>query len=227
MKNIIVTGTSKGIGYEIVQLLSKDSDNHIIALSRNTESLKKLGLPNVYIQEFDLIDFNQSVIEQIKKEFGEIHILINNAGLLLKQPFAELDDKEWFKSFQVNFFGVVKLIRLCLPQMGKTHKAHIVNIGSMGGFQGSVKFAGLSAYSTAKAALANLTEALAVELIHQNIAINCLSLGSVETEMFHQAFPQAVAQVKSSQIAEYIVWFASQGQYFHNGKIIPVALSTP
>ncbi|GAB4193514.1 MAG: SDR family oxidoreductase [Thermoflexibacter sp.] len=227
MNNIVITGASRGIGYETVLLLSKNPQNQIIALSRNTEPLKKLGLPNVHAFDFDLANFDTDLINVIRNRFGEIHVLINNAGLLLNQPFIELSEKAWLEIFQVNFFGAVKLINLLLPCMGKSRKAHIVNIGSMGGFQGSVKFSGLSAYSTSKAALANLTECLAVELEDKNIAINCLALGAVESEMFREAFPTASAPLKDRQMAEHLVWFAENGHRFYQGKILPVALSTP
>jgi short-subunit dehydrogenase len=225
--NILITGASRGIGYETTLLLSKNIENQIFALSRDSKPLQLLSLPNVFPYAFDLADFDEEVIEEIKKKFGEIHILINNAGLLVNKPFLQLSEKEWTDSFQVNFFGVINLIQYLIPCMGKSQKAHILNIGSMGGFQGSVKFAGLSAYSTSKAALANLTECLAVELEDKNIAINCLALGSVQTQMFEEAFPNSKALVQSRQIAEYIAWFAMNGQNFHHGKIIPVAMSTP
>ncbi len=227
MNNIVITGASRGIGYETALLLSKNPQNQIIALSRNPESLKKLDLPNVYAFTFDLTNFDEELISTIINRFGEIHILINNAGALINQSFLEISEKNWLDIFQVNFFGAVKLIRSLLPCMGKSRKAHIVNIGSMGGFQGSVKFAGLSAYSASKAALANFTECLAVELKDKNIAINCLALGAVETEMFREAFPTASALLKDEQMAEHLAWFAQNGHYFYQGKILPVALSVP
>jgi NAD(P)-dependent dehydrogenase (short-subunit alcohol dehydrogenase family) len=102
-----------------------------------------------------------------------------------------------------------------------------LNIGSMGGFQGAAKFAGLSAYSASKAALANLTETLATELSAKNIIVNCLALGSVQTAMFDEAFPNATAALQTHEIAEYIAWFALNGHFFHQGKVIPVSMSTP
>lgn len=227
MNNILITGASRGIGYETALLLSKNPQNQVIALSRNPEPLKKLDLPNIHAFTFDLANFDEELITMISNRFGEIHVLINNAGLLLNQSFIELSEKEWRRIFQVNFFGAVKLINQLLPCMGRSRKAHIVNIGSMGGFQGSVKFAGLSAYSASKAALANLTECLAVEFKDKNIAINCLALGAVETEMFREAFPSTLAPLKDKQMAEHLVWFAQNGHYFYHGKILPVALSTP
>ncbi|HYW96685.1 MAG TPA: SDR family oxidoreductase, partial [Bacteroidales bacterium] len=103
----------------------------------------------------------------------------------------------------------------------------VVNIGSMGGFQGSVKFSGLSHYSASKAALAVLTECLAVEYNQTGIAFNCLAIGSVSTGMLNEAFPGYDAPVKPEDMADFIYDFAVNGHRFMNGKILPVALSTP
>ena len=229
MKNILITGASRGIGYATATLLAQNPNHQIITLSRSTANLLdlKANTPNLFPYTFDLTNFDEKIITEIKSQFGEIHVLINNAGYLIKKPFEELTDKDWLDSFEVNVLSVVKIIKSFMPCMGKTQRTHILNIGSMGGFQGSTKFAGLSAYSASKAALANLTETLATELSAKNIIINCLALGSVQTEMFEEAFPNTTASLQTSQIAEYIAWFALNGHSFHHGKVIPVALSTP
>ncbi|HTX88115.1 MAG TPA: SDR family oxidoreductase, partial [Bacteroidales bacterium] len=96
-----------------------------------------------------------------------------------------------------------------------------------GGVQGSKKFSGLSAYSASKGALAVLTEVLAEELAEREIRVNCLALGSAQTEMFEKAFPGLKAQLSAHQMAQFIADFAvNTGKYF-NGKIIPVSVSVP
>ncbi len=229
MTNILLTGASRGIGYATAKLLTQNPHYQVITLSRNTQALLDLQStqPNLFPFAFDLMNFDEQVLAQIKAQFGEIHILINNAGYLVKKPFEQLTDSDWLHSFDVNVLSVVKLIKSFLPCMGKTANAHILNIGSMGGFQGAVKFAGLSAYSASKSALANLTETLSMELLEKNVIINCLALGSVQTEMFEEAFPNAEASLQASKAAEYIAWFALNGHSFHHGKVIPVAFGTP
>jgi NAD(P)-dependent dehydrogenase (short-subunit alcohol dehydrogenase family) len=103
--------------------------------------------------------------------------------------------------------------------------SHILNISSMGGFQGSVKFPGLSYYSASKAALACLSECLALEFDELGIKVNCLALGSVQTEMLEEAFPGYKAPIDAKKIGEFIADFAINGNKFINGKIIPVALT--
>ena len=85
----------------------------------------------------------------------------------------------------------------------------------------------VSAYSSSKAALANLTECLAVEFKEKNIAVNCLALGATQTEMLSEAFPEYKAPLTAKEMAEFIVYFSLNGHRYFNGKIIPVALSNP
>ena len=230
-KTILVTGASRGIGYDTVLELAKNPNNQIFALSRNKpklEALQKLCTNNnVQIIPFDLVAFDADNLIKALKGISSIDALINNAGLLVNEPFDSLSIKNWRTIFEVNLFGVVQLVQALLPQLSTANKAHIVNIGSMGGVQGSSKFPGLSAYSASKAAIANLTECLAEELKDKNISVNCLALGAIQTEMLAEAFPGYEAPVTSKAMAAYLAEFALNGHQFHNGKIIPVAVSTP
>lgn len=228
---ILVTGASRGIGYDMVVELAKNPANQVIALSRNKAKLTTLlaatSTNNIQILSFDLAEFDEAKLVKQLKNTPKIDVLINNAGLLISEPFEQLSLQDWKKIFDVNFFGVVQLIQQLLPKLMAAQPAHIINIGSMGGVQGSSKFPGLSAYSASKAAIANLTECLAEEFKDKNIKVNCLALGAVQTEMLAEAFPAYVAPVTSAAMANYVAWFALNGHQFHNGKIIPVAISTP
>lgn len=228
---ILVTGASRGIGYDTVLELAKNSNNQVIALSRNTAKLNTLlaatTTNNIQILPFDLANFDTALLAQQLKNISKIDILVNNAGLLINQPFEKLSLQDWKNIFDINLFGVVQLVQQLLPKLLAAQPAHIINIGSMGGMQGSSKFSGLSAYSASKAALTNLTECLAEEFKDKNIKVNCLALGAIQTEMLAEAFPGYEAPVKSTSMAKYLAWFAINGHQFHNGKIIPVAVSTP
>lgn len=230
-KTILITGASSGIGYDTVIELAKNPHNQLLALSRNETKLSSLlaktSSNNIQILPFDLANFDTGQLEKLLKTNPKIDVLVNNAGLLINQPFEHLNLNTWQAIFNVNLFGVVQLIQYLLPKLMVAKTPHIVNIGSMGGVQGSSKFPGLSAYSASKAALANLTECLAEELKDQNIKVNCLALGAVQTEMLTAAFPGYEAPVTSTAMAKYLAWFALNGHQFHNGKIIPVAVSTP
>ncbi len=229
--NILVTGASRGIGFDTVIELAKNPTNRVFALSRNQQKLEmlkaKASTQNIELIAFDLADFNKKKLIAFFEKMESLDVLINNAGLLINKPFRNLTTVDWKMIFEVNLFGVVQLIKVLQPKLAAAEKAHIVNIGSMGGVQGSSKFPGLSAYSASKAALANLTECLAEEFKAQQISVNCLALGAIQTEMLAEAFPGYTAPVSSEKMASYLAWFALNGHHFHNGKIIPVAVSTP
>lgn len=233
--NIVITGASRGIGKALVNEFINNYDNcNIIVISRNIDKAFFSEINNnsrVYAVPFDIegllnnnrLEFKNKVFEI----FSSIDILINNAGYLINKPFSDITVLEAKKIFDVNFFASAELINLLKPLLLKSKKSHIVNIGSMGGVQGSVKFAGLSYYSASKAALAVLTESLAEEFKETNIRINCLALGAVQTEMLEEAFPEYKAPITANQMAKYITDFAVNGAKYYNGKILPVSLSTP
>ena len=233
--NILLTGASSGVGFEAVLELILKSENKVIALARSGDKLSRLleiakGLNpdcNLFPVQFDLVndDIEQGLKPFIAKQFGHLDVLINNAGSLEVKPFTESNEVDFVEMLQSNFLNHVRLIQGLLPLMQSP--SHILNIGSMGGFQGSAKFAGLSAYSASKAALHNFTECLAEELKEKKISVNCLALGSAQTEMLEKAFPGYESPVMAFEMGKYIADFALTGHKFFNGKILPVAVTTP
>jgi 3-oxoacyl-[acyl-carrier protein] reductase len=229
MKNAIITGASRGIGYDTALQLV-DKGYQVLALSRNAEALEKLKIEageNLDYLPYDIANSDCRPLVEKVEAMGAIDLLINNAGYLLKKPFTEITGKDWDQVFQVNFFGVARLIQQMRPYLEQAERAHILNIGSMGGFQGSSKFPGLVGYSASKAALANLTECLAEEWKDKGIACNCLALGAVKTEMLQEAFPGFEPPMSSKQMASFVAYFGMEGHHFYNGKVLPVSVSTP
>ncbi len=226
---IVITGASKGIGYDTALKLAENKEHRILALSRNTAKLQTLAAKskNIDYLAFDIVNPDFDALLQKTEAIGGVDILLNNAGLLINKPFQQLTMADWQNTFATNVFGVIALTQALRPALARSQNAHIVNIGSMGGFQGSSKFPGLAAYSASKAALANLTECLAEEFKDQKIAVNCLAFGAVQTEMLEAAFPGYQAPVSSEEMAEWVAWFCIKGQQFFNGKILPVSISTP
>jgi short-subunit dehydrogenase len=227
-KNIVIIGASRGIGKELVQLFAEDKNNHVIALSRNVEAMSVFDkLENVTYSAFDLSSVTVTEdLTQILSELNTVDILINNAGKLVNKPFLELSKEDIESCYQTNAVGVMLATQVVVPKMeGKG--GHIVNISTMGAFQGSVKFPGLSAYSTSKAGVVSFTELFAEEYKETKIKMNCLCLGAVQTEMLEEAFPGFKAPLSAKSMASYIQGFASNGDKYMNGKILPVSLSTP
>ena len=225
-KNVIITGTSRGIGFELVKLFANQGHN-VLALSRNDKPINNLGLKNVTAWSFDLGDATsyKKVNRYVQNNWQQVDILINNAGALLNKSFAEttMDDFEYI--YKANVFGVAEMTRIVLPYM-KTN-SHVVIISSMGGVQGSMKFPGLAAYSSSKGAVITLTELLAEEYKDHGISFNVLALGAVQTEMLEEAFPGYQASITALEMANYIFDFALTGNKYYNGKLLQVSSSTP
>jgi NAD(P)-dependent dehydrogenase (short-subunit alcohol dehydrogenase family) len=223
--NIIITGTSRGIGYELALQLA-NAGHHVLALSRKTNP-KLLAHDHITSLSVDLgheIDVHK-VSHFIESTWHQVDVIIHNAGLLLSKPFAQTSQEDFEQVYKTNVFGVANLTRVCLPFLKSG--SHVVSISSMGGIQGSMKFAGLSAYSSSKGALITLSELLAEEYKEHGIAFNVLALGAVQTEMLAEAFPGYQAPISAAEMARYIAHFALTGNRFHNGKIIQVSSTTP
>ncbi|MCB9276960.1 MAG: SDR family oxidoreductase [Lewinellaceae bacterium] len=229
MKNIIITGASRGIGYQAALQLARQG-HRVLVLSRNEEALRQLKAEageNLDHLAFDLQRPDARALLEKVKPMGRVDVLINNAGLLIKLPFEELTTTDWQHMMAVNLYGPAHLAQILRPFLEKSERAHILNISSMGGYQGSSKFPGLMGYSTSKGALSIFTECLAEEWRDKNIACNCLCLGAVQTEMLAQAFPGYEAPLSSDKMGSFIAYFATEGHHFFNGKVLPAALSTP
>jgi len=229
MKNIIITGASRGIGRDTARQLAQDG-HRVLALSRNEKALKELQQEagdNLQYLKYDITAPDSRPLLEIVEPWETVDVLINNAGYFLKKEFHETTNTDWENVMGVNFYGPAHLLQMLRPFLQKAEKAHVLNIGSMGGYQGSSKFPGLLAYSVSKAAIATLTECLAEEWKESGVAVTCLALGAVQTEMLAEAFPGMQAPVSSEQMGGFLSYFALQGHHFFNGKVLPVSVSTP
>jgi short-subunit dehydrogenase len=225
LKNIIITGTSSGIGYEMA-LQFANAGHYVLAISRKTPQ-NLIDHENITCLAIDISDENQlqQVSDFLSKTWKNVDVLIHNAGSLLHKNFTEITTQEFQNIYKVNVFAVAELTKICIPFM--ENGSHVVTISSMGGIQGSVKFAGLSAYSSSKGAVITLSELLAEEYKESGISFNVLALGAVNTEMLKEAFPGYEAPLSAKEMADYIYNFALTGNKFYNGKVLQVSSSTP
>ncbi|MFH0759658.1 MAG: SDR family oxidoreductase [Bacteroidota bacterium] len=234
---IIITGASRGIG-EALAYTCTESDHTVILISRNRSRLERVadtcnaraGKILAHALPFDLTELSgleEVFTSRLKGITRRVDGLVNNAGQLIRKPFIRISDPEAKTLFDANFFAPAQLIRICLPFMKDSELGHVVNITSMAGYQGSEKFSGLSYYSASKAALGSLTECLAEELKEEGIRVNACAIGSVQTEMLAEAFPEFKAPLNPLKMAAYLKWFLLEGSAFFNGKVLPVSLSTP
>ncbi len=233
--NIIVAGASTGIGRETVKKFASLENHKIIAISRTASKLESLAKECEQINpdasiipfQFDLEsgDYTDGLKSFVQSRLRRIDILVFNAGYLVNKPFEELNANDYDRMFNVNNKAAFLMIQSLLPLF--TKDSHILTISSMGGYQGSSKFPGLSLYSASKGSLAVLTECLAEEFKDKGIKCNCLALGAVQTEMLGAAFPGYKAPLDPEQMADFLTDFAINGHKYFNGKILPVSLSTP
>jgi NAD(P)-dependent dehydrogenase (short-subunit alcohol dehydrogenase family) len=225
MKNIIITGTSRGIGYELA-LQFANAGHQVLAVSRKTPRTL-IEHENISCLSVDLSD--ESDLEKVKDflsaSWKKVDAIVHNAGSLLLKPFSETSQKDFEDVYKVNVFGVANLTRVCLPYLEKG--SHVVTISSMGGIQGSLKFAGLAAYSSSKGAVITLSELLAEEYKERGIAFNVLALGAVQTEMLAEAFPGYQAPITANEMADYIFNFTLTGNKYFNGKVLQVSSTNP
>ncbi|MCI9843755.1 SDR family NAD(P)-dependent oxidoreductase [Flavobacterium pectinovorum] len=225
MKNIIITGTSRGIGYELALQFANEG-HQVLAISRKTPKAL-LEHQNVTCLSVDLADESQldTVCDFLSSSWKKVDAVVHNAGALIWKPFAETTQTDFENIYKVNVFAVANLTRICLPYLEKG--SHVVTISSIGGVRGSLKFAGLAAYSSSKGAVSTLTELLAEEYKEKGISFNVLALGSVQTEMLNEAFPGYQAPISAEGMATYIYDFTLNGNKYFNGKVLEVSSTNP
>ncbi len=226
MKNIVITGTSRGIGFELAKQFAENG-HQVLALSRNSAPLSEVNHKNITVLSVDISNSKDliKVSDFIKNTWGKVDVLINNAGKLINKPFTEISSEDFLEVYKVNVFAVAEITKLLIPFLQKG--SHVVTVSSMGGIQGSMKFPGLAAYSSAKGAVITLSELLAEEYKDQQIAFNILALGAVQTEMLEEAFPGYKAPLSAIEMADYIYDFSLTGNKFYNGKVLHASSSTP
>lgn len=227
-KTVLIIGASRGIGRELVLNFSNDPSIKVIALSRNLEAMQNsFDSEKVEMHSFNLESTNRKEqLAEILANYKELDFVINNAGRLVNKPFLELTQEDIRLCYEVNVMSVMECMQVVVPKM-LDRGGHIVNISTMGGFQGTVKFPGLAAYSTSKAALVSFTELFAEEFKESKIKMNCLCLGAAQTEMLEEAFPGYKAPLSAKQMGEFIADFTRKSHHYMNGKVIPVSLTTP
>jgi len=225
MKNIIVTGTSRGIGYELA-LKFAEAGHQVLAISRKIPQAL-LENQNVTCLSVDLAD--ETALDQVENflssTWKKVDAVVHNAGALLLKPFEQTTQADFENIYKVNVFAVANLTRICIPYLEKG--SHVVTISSIGGVRGSLKFAGLAAYSSSKGAVITLTELLAEEYKEKGISFNVLALGSVQTEMLNEAFPGYQAPISAEGMATYIYDFTLNGNKYFNGKVLEVSSTNP
>lgn len=225
---IIVAGAGKGIGFACVQeILNSFPNISVLALSRNTSNLKRISQINLNSINCDLSIPNKDLKTQISKLISGYNLkgIIFTAGVLELKSIGDITLNTFNTIYQNNVWSLMNLIQTIEANLNST--SHIVTIGSMGGHTGTMKFNGMSIYSSSKAALASITECIAEEFKTKGISANCLNIGAVETDMMKTAFPGYKSNVSPESMAKFIVNFTIFSKELFNGKVIPVSSTIP
>jgi len=231
--NVVITGVSRGIGRALVEAYLKDG-HHVYAITRSQKpvlgAIDAESYKDTYRQlVFDWDDIDAFVGSQLLHVVNgkAVDILINNAGTLHTGRLLDVTAEDFRHHYEINALYPLMLSRSLIRHGLLRGGAHIINIGSMSGYQGASKYPGLGAYAMSKGALSILTEVMAVEWAGLGISVNCLCLGAVETEMLKRAFPGLEGAIKVSDMAGFIKAFGGTAGGIINGKLIPVSSTDP
>jgi len=234
-KTALVTGASRGIGYEIAKQFALNGYNVAINYNQNKETadllLKELveAKCSAMVVQADVSSKEQvdGMISLVNKQFGEIDILVNNAGIARAQLFTDITLQEWDRMFDVNVKGMFLCCQGVLPAMIRNRSGKIINISSIWGITGASCEV---LYSATKAAVIGLTKALAKELGPSNIQVNCVAPGVIDTDM-NADLDRATLEVLKEQtplgaigrgidVAETVLFLASEKSNFITGQVI-------
>jgi len=213
-KVAIITGGGRGIGAATAALLAADGARVVLA-SRTVDELaatreriaarvgaqRVLAVPTDLAEEAAVVALFDATIER----FGDLHILVNNAGMFVGGEFSELDVATWDRVQAVNVRGAFLASREAFRRWRALgHGGAIVNMSSLGGIRGTQKFPGFTAYTVSKFALVGLTESLAVEGRALGIRVNCVAPGAVDTQMKDEAAPFLLTQTTADDVARTV-----------------------
>lgn len=234
-KVALVTGAARGIGAAIAKRLAEDG--YALALNYNKSrekaealaaSIRKTGARALAVQA-DVAERQQveEMFAQVRKELGEVNLLVCNAGIAGQAQIQDLTEERWHEFFAVNVDGCFHSIQCVLPYMLREHKGCIITISSIWGLRGA---SCESAYSATKAAIIGLSRSLANELAPTGIRVNSLAPGVIDTEMmdeFSLEEKEALAEEtplgrlgRPEDIAKAVSFLASEEASFITGQVL-------
>jgi NAD(P)-dependent dehydrogenase (short-subunit alcohol dehydrogenase family) len=221
-KVAIVTGASSGIGRRAAEMLASRGAR-VAIFARSGEQLAHIAAPfgaQMIAVEGDVADLAhvERLFAATESRLGHCDVLINNAGMIDPAPLIDTTLEEWRRMFAVNVDGIFLTCRRALPSMIERRSGAIVNVASISGVPGPEKFPGWVSYCASKGAVISLTEALAVEVKEHGVRVNAVSPGSVDTDMWAAASGGAPAEMTADEVAEMILFLASERSRPMNGQ---------
>lgn len=237
MSIAVVTGASGGIGAEIAKRLAQDGFSVALIYNRNAEKAQKtadeitLSGGSAKTYKCDVRDSSEitSAIEAIERDFGEISVLVNNAGISEQKLLTDITDSDWENMISTNLSGAFYFCRAVLPCFVHRKSGRIINVSSMWGETGGSCEVH---YSAAKAGLIGLTKALAKEVAPSGITVNAVSPGVINTEMVTKLGKDTVDMLREEipvmrlgtpeDVANAVSFLADDRASYITGQIISV-----
>jgi NAD(P)-dependent dehydrogenase (short-subunit alcohol dehydrogenase family) len=230
---VVVTGAGRGIGAATARLLASRGAR-VALLSRSPLELESVaqeithasgkGRALALVADVSDEEAVESAFAQVRRTWGPAHILVNNAGTIVRVPLAEMTVAQWDHVMAVNLRGSFLCARAAFRQMRDSGcGGSIVNISSLGGIRSTLKFEGFTAYVTSKHGVVGLTECLSVEGKSHGIRVNCVAPGAVDTQMLRSAAPFLKTNTQPEAIAELITYLCDdQKSHALTGAVIEV-----
>ncbi|WP_209456386.1 elongation factor P 5-aminopentanone reductase [Metaclostridioides mangenotii] len=234
-KTVLITGSSRGIGSNMAEKFAREGYNVLINYNKSKDKAKELqtrlegeGLSvKTFKADVSKRDEVESMFEYCLKEFGDLDVLVNNAGVAKGMLFTDISDEDWDNLMNVNLKGVFHCAQTALRHMISEKKGKIINISSIWGITGGSCEVH---YSTSKAGIIGLTKALAKEVGPSNIQVNCIAPGAIVTDMLEQIdgddlelFRQETPLMKLGKpedISNCALFLASDKADFFTGQVI-------
>ncbi|MBQ8192606.1 MAG: SDR family oxidoreductase [Bacilli bacterium] len=239
-KVALITGSSRGIGFDIAKLFLKEKAR-VVVCGSSVESAEKaknellefgFSVDDILPLPFDMNKREEfdGLVKSVIDKWGNIDILVNNAGITSNVQFLDSTDEDYIKMYDINFFGVVSLTRIVARYMKENGGGSIINTSSMVGINGG---RGQADYASSKSAINGLTISLAKELGPYNIRVNAVAPGVVGTDMMRDSVNDDMKKMLISMtplrkmgeprdIAGAYLYLASDLANFTTGTIIKV-----
>ena len=228
-KTIVITGGASGIGAATAQLFAKEGAKLVLVdLNEEKGQAFALELPDALFVKADITDEAQvqNVYAQAAEKYGQVDIVFNNAGIGKVTPTHELSYEEWRRTVNVDLDGVFLVAREAIRAFQKTGGGVIVNTASMYGWVGSP---GSAAYNAAKGGVVNLTRSLGLEYADQNIRVNALCPGFIDTPIIPEESKDILKEMtpmkrlgQSEEMAKAVLFLASDDSSFMTGSSLIV-----
>ena len=232
-KTALITGASRGIGKTCAKLFAEKGYNVAANYFTSEHDAERLAeeYSNIFPVKADVSDEHQvaHMVELINRRFGDIDILINNAGIAMQKLFTDTEKCEWDRIFDINVGGVFNCSREVVHGMIRNHNGKIINISSIWGITGASCEV---AYSASKAAIIGFTKALAKELGPSKICVNCIAPGIIDTDMNGAIDAETMEELidetplqtigKPHDVASMALYLASDEASFITGQVFGV-----